>query len=105
MQKQNLSVVEALASLNVGPGKFRFQSFMSELILDLPSSHLSLSDGGNIMGARRAASSSFNSLECKSWLRQEEGGALSIPSKHFGTNHHRMKRAKWSNIFYSGGIC
>lgn len=51
--RKNLFVVGALASLNVGP------------------------DSGNIMGARRAASIVANTLECKSWLRQEEGGALS----------------------------
>jgi len=50
-------------------------------LIDLPSSHLS--DGGNIMGARRAASIVANSLECKSWLRQEEGGALSNPFEAF----------------------
>lgn len=50
---KNLFVVGALASLNVGP------------------------DGGNIMGARRAASIVANSLECKSWLRDSDsGGAL-----------------------------
>jgi len=53
---KNLLVVGALASLNVGP------------------------DSGNIMGARRAASIVANTLECKSWLRDEKGrGALSNP--------------------------
>ncbi|KAL7544271.1 hypothetical protein ACHAWF_007651 [Thalassiosira exigua] len=53
---KNLFVVGALASLNVGP------------------------DGGNIMGARRAASIVANTLECKSWLREGENrGALSNP--------------------------
>mmetsp|Transcript_14442 Transcript_14442/g.34820 ORF Transcript_14442/g.34820 Transcript_14442/m.34820 type:complete len:486 (-) Transcript_14442:52-1509(-) len=56
---KNLFVVGALASLNVGP------------------------DGGNVMGARRAASIVANALECKSWLRQEEGGALSNPFQLF----------------------
>ena len=50
-----LFVVGALASLNVGP------------------------DGGNIMGARRAATIVSNALECKSWLRREGVGALSNP--------------------------
>ena len=52
---RNLFVVGALASLNVGP------------------------DGGNIMGARRAATIVSNALECKSWLRREGVGALSNP--------------------------
>lgn len=45
----NLFVVGALAGLNVGP------------------------DAANVMGARRAASIVANALECKSWLRQEDG--------------------------------
>jgi hypothetical protein len=52
---EDLYVVGALASLNVGP------------------------DGGNIMGARRAANIVANALECKSWLRREGVGALSNP--------------------------
>ena len=52
---RNLFVVGALASLNVGP------------------------DGGNIMGARRAATNVSNALECMSWLRREGVGALSNP--------------------------
>ena len=55
---KNLFVVGALASLNTGP------------------------DSGNIMGARRAASIVANALECKSWLRQEEG-ALANPFELF----------------------
>ena len=39
--------------------------------------------GGNIMGARRAASIVANALECKSWLREEESGALSNPFQLF----------------------
>ena len=46
---KNLYVVGALSSLNVGP------------------------DAGNIMGARRAASIVAGALDCKSWLRKEEG--------------------------------
>ncbi|KAL3807651.1 hypothetical protein ACHAXA_000679 [Cyclostephanos tholiformis] len=49
------SFVGALASLNVGP------------------------DGGDIMGARRAATNVSNALECMSWLRREGVGALSNP--------------------------
>jgi hypothetical protein len=52
---KDLFVVGALASLNVGP------------------------DGGNIMGARRAATIVSNALECKSWLRRDGTGALSNP--------------------------
>ena len=52
---KNLYVVGAMASLNVGP------------------------DGGNVMGARRAANIVANALECKSWLRKEGVGALSNP--------------------------
>ena len=55
---KNLFVVGALASLNTGP------------------------DSGNIMGARRAASIVANALECKSWLRKEEG-ALANPFELF----------------------
>ena len=46
---KNLYVVGALSSLNVGP------------------------DAGNVMGARRAASIVAGALDCKSWLRKEEG--------------------------------
>ena len=35
------------------------------------------------MGARRASSIVANSLECKSWLRLEERGALSNPFMAF----------------------
>eukprot|EP00804_Cyclotella_cryptica_P018221 CCRYP_005960-RA/>CCRYP_005960-RA protein AED:0.03 eAED:0.03 QI:75/1/1/1/1/1/3/59/463 len=52
---KNLFCVGALASLNVGP------------------------DSGNIMGARRGASIVANTLECKAWLRDKEGGALANP--------------------------
>ena len=52
---KNLYVVGAMASLNVGP------------------------DGGNVMGAKRAANIVANALECKSWLRKEGVGALSNP--------------------------
>ena len=55
----NLFCVGALAALNVGP------------------------DSGNIMGARRGASIVANSMECKSWLRDEEGGALANPFQLF----------------------
>ena len=57
---KNLFCVGALASLNVGP------------------------DSGNIMGARRGASIVANTLECKSWLRDEQGrGALANPFQLF----------------------
>ena len=37
---------------------------------------------GNIIGARRAVSTFANALECKSWLRKEEG-ALANPFELF----------------------
>ena len=87
---KNLFVVGALASLNVGPGKHCccLCVFMSleQLSLNLKSMSFNVffySDGGNIMGARRAASIVANSLECKSWLRLEERGALSNPFEAF----------------------
>ena len=53
---RNLFVVGALASLNVGP------------------------DGGNIMGARRAATIVASVLECKSWCEGRGWGHCPIPS-------------------------
>ncbi|KAL7476517.1 hypothetical protein ACHAW6_002373 [Cyclotella cf. meneghiniana] len=58
----NLFCVRTLASLNVGP------------------------DSGNIMGAHRGASIVANSMECKAWLCDEEGGALANPFQLFQDN-------------------